>query len=472
MVSIIIPVHNQIEHTQACIESIVVNTDDYEIIIVDNGSEPPTHLSYEDWDWKSPNDKYPKYQNASGLGEIITIIRNEENLGFPKAVNQGVAAAKGDIIAILNNDLVLSPHYLEILQSHLSNGFDMVGSVTNSISGPQQVLIDQYEDLASLYKAAQAHSKKNEGQSYPYHRLVFFCVAIKREVINKIGLLDEIYTPGNYEDDDFCMRAIEAGFKLGIAKDCYVHHFGSITHKAMDINYQELLAKNQKIFNKKWTGKYQEMIRKNNQIDGAEIVFTGERAIPLDSTTPPDVMEEHWARYKYAVQFVKGKKVLDVACGAGYGSALFAETAESVIGGDISSETIAYCRSNYSAPRFFVFNICDIPYPENSYDIVVSFETIEHVKDGRLFLSEIIRVLKDDGQLIISCPLGGDCGNPYHLTYYQKGTFELVLRKYFNEVKMLYQRKDEFSENSISPNYCDTFTGEYAVAICTKKKEK
>ncbi len=247
MLSIIIPVHNQMEYTQACIESIQANTMDYEIIVIDNGSTDGTQL----------------ISKAGDFGYDL-YIRNEENLGFPKAVNQGIEAAKGDVIAILNNDLVLTPQWLEILQGHLSNGLDMVGPVTNSISGPQQVLIDQYEDLTTLYKAAEGNKKKNEGQSYPYHRLVFFCVAIKREVIDKVGLLDEIYTPGNCEDDDFCMRVIEAGFKLGIAKDCYIHHFRSITHKAMDLDYRELLAKNQKIFNDKWGDKYKELVKKHN----------------------------------------------------------------------------------------------------------------------------------------------------------------------------------------------------------------
>ena len=249
MVSIIIPCFNQEDYTKACIESIHANSHDYEIIIVDNGSDLPACFHTAD---------------LKDIIDRIHYIRNEENLGFPKAVNQGIEASKRDIVAILNNDCILTPQWLEILQSHLSNGFDMVGSVTNSISGPQQVLIDQYEDLATLYQAAEAHSKKNEGQSYPFHRLVFFCVAIKREVIDKIGLLDEIYTPGNFEDDDLCMRAIEAGFKLGIAKDCYVHHFSSVTHKAMNIDYRALLSKNQKIFNDKWGDKYKEMVRKNN----------------------------------------------------------------------------------------------------------------------------------------------------------------------------------------------------------------
>ena len=237
MISIIIPVHNQKDYTKACIESIEANTRDFELFVVDNGSKPP---------FEKP------------------CIRNEENLGFPKAVNQGIEVAKGDVIAILNNDVIVTKGWLEILQGHLSNGLDMVGPVTNSISGPQQVLIDQYDDLTTLYKAAEGLQEKKKGQSYPYHRLVFFCVAIKREVIDKIGLLDEIYTPGNCEDDDFCMTAIEAGFKLGIAEDCYVHHFRSVTHKAMDLDYRELLATNQRIFNDKWGDKYKEMVKKNN----------------------------------------------------------------------------------------------------------------------------------------------------------------------------------------------------------------
>lgn len=258
MISIIIPVHNQEEYTKACIESIQINTNDYEIIIVDNGSSEKIDIGF--------------YYSEMP----VKMISNTENLGFPKAVNQGIEAAKGDIIVILNNDTIVTPHWLEILQGHLFNGFDMIGAVTNSSSGPQQVLIDQYNDLETLYEAAESHRKKNEGQSFPYHRIVFICVAIKREVIDRVGLLDEIYTPGNFEDDDYCMRAIEAGFKLGIAKDCFIHHFGSITHKAMGINYRELLTKNKKIFNEKWGDRYKEMMRKNNQPNRDEIVSTGD----------------------------------------------------------------------------------------------------------------------------------------------------------------------------------------------------
>jgi len=448
MISIIIPIHSQHEMTHKCLEAIRVHSQDYELIIIDNGSE---------------SEFIPEAP--------ATVFRNEENLGFPKAVNQGIKVTQGDIIVIMNNDVIVTKGWMDTLQKHLANGFDMIGPVTNSVSGPQQVLIDPYEDMESLEIASQLNKIKYEGQSYPWHRLVFYCVAIRREVIDKIGLLDEIYTPGNHEDDDYGMRAIEAGFRLGIALDCYVHHFGSITHKAMDLDYRELLTRNYKIFIDKWGDKYQDMVRKNNEKATGEITFTGERAIPLDPGTPPDVMAEHWARYKLAIPFVKGKRVLDVACGAGYGSGLLAETAKEVTGGDISSETIDYCRKHYSNATFDIFNICNIPYPETSFDVIVSFETIEHIPDGNIFLDEIVRVLDKDGTLLISCPLGGNCGNPYHKAYYQKETFEPLLRKYFNEVKMLYQRGETFFVDSISPEYCNTFTGEYAMAICTGKKE-
>ena len=249
MISICIPVHNQEDYTFACIKSIQANTNDYEIIVVDNGSDTEFDFTHIGWD----------------AAEEYLIIRNKENLGFPRAVNQGIEAAHGDVIAILNNDCIVTPHWADIMQWHMANGIDMVGPVTNHISGPQQVLIDRYDDIPELYKAAEANREKFNRQLYFFHRLVFFCVMIKRKVIDKIGLLDEVYTPGNYEDDDYCMRAIDARFKIGIAQDCYVHHFSSVTHKAMDLDYQELIKRNRQTFTDKWNDRYEELARRNDE---------------------------------------------------------------------------------------------------------------------------------------------------------------------------------------------------------------
>lgn len=236
--SIIIPVKDNAGLTENCLKSIKENTQDYEIIIVDNGSD------------------------TAYSGEGI-IIRNEENLGFPKAVNQGIAAAKGEIIVILNNDTIVTPNWIENLEAHFKD-YDMVGPVTNSISGPQKIEAPEYTGNNQLYDFARSYNEQHKEESMPFHRLVFFCIAIKREVIDKVGLLDEQFTPGNFEDDDYCLRAIEAGFRLGIAQDVFIHHMGGATHKTLKIDFKMLMETNFDKFVMKWPEpKIQDLKMKN-----------------------------------------------------------------------------------------------------------------------------------------------------------------------------------------------------------------
>ena len=240
MVSIIIAVHNGFEYTRACLKSILENTAEgkYEVIVVDNGSKP-------------------KYRGAA--------VRNEENLGFPRAVNQGIKASKGGLICLLNNDVIVTPGWVERLARHLRRGYDLVGPCTNSVSGPQQVLVDVYNGTEELGRVAEDFYMRNKGQAIPYHRLVGFCLLIKRKVFNGIGLFDEAYSPGNFEDDDFCLRAIEAGFRPGIARDIFVHHFGGVTHRLLGLDYAALVEKNRKIFETKWGKKYERLQKRGCQ---------------------------------------------------------------------------------------------------------------------------------------------------------------------------------------------------------------
>jgi len=232
--SIIIPVCGNEKITEECLTSIEKNTRDFEIIIVDNGS---------DWQWSGP----------------AKIIRNDTNLGFPKAVNQGIQAATGEVIVILNNDTIVTPDWLEHLWAHLEK-FDIVGPVTNLISGPQQIELDIACEKNNIDAIAADVYSKNYRRAHPYHRLVFFCVAIKRDVIERVGLLDEQFSPGNFEDDDFCMRAIEAGFRLGIAQDVFIYHAGGVTHKSLKLDYGALLEANRAKFQAKWPAeKYLDM---------------------------------------------------------------------------------------------------------------------------------------------------------------------------------------------------------------------
>lgn len=241
--SIIIPVWNNLEMTAECVASIERNTKDYELIIIDNGSSPA----------------------YAGPGKII---RNEKNEGYPVACNQGIKEATGEIIVLLNNDTVVTPKWIEYLEKHFDK-FDIVGPMADSISGVQQVDPNDLDlNLGQDERAEMIHALKN-GESEPWHRIVFVCVAMKRSVIESIGALDEQFSPGNFEDDDFCLRAIEAGFRVGYAKDVLIFHKGMATFKSSNIEYEKLLMTNFHKFQAKWpTARYELLKAKNEEAVG------------------------------------------------------------------------------------------------------------------------------------------------------------------------------------------------------------
>lgn len=136
----------------------------------------------------------------------------------------------------------------------------------------------------------------------------------------------------------------------------------------------------------------------------SELIFTGERFHPDQAG---EMWNEHWHRYHFVMPIVSGKKVLDVACGEGYGSALMARVAASVTGVDVAPKAIAHAEVAYgNRPGLkFINASCDaLPFDDAQFDVVVSFETIEHIKTQDKFLSEIRRVLKPDGVLVMSSP--------------------------------------------------------------------
>ncbi|CAH0118491.1 class I SAM-dependent methyltransferase [Paenibacillus sp. CECT 9249] len=137
--------------------------------------------------------------------------------------------------------------------------------------------------------------------------------------------------------------------------------------------------------------------------------FTGERLIINDHVKRQfdKVFREHTLRYDFASRFVQGNTVLDAACGVGYGTKMFEIAgAELAIGVDASAETVSYAAMHYAGERaqFMAADIHALPFPNDSFDIVVSFETIEHIPDGAEWIRESARVLKEGGLLIISTP--------------------------------------------------------------------
>lgn len=131
--------------------------------------------------------------------------------------------------------------------------------------------------------------------------------------------------------------------------------------------------------------------------------FTGERFLPGLSM---EIELEHLHRYMLATHYVKQKAVLDIASGEGYGSYMLAQVAQSVIGVDIDEASVVAAREKYARPQLqFLKGSCEkLPVEDDSIDVVVSFETIEHITQQELFLREVKRVLRQDGLLIISSP--------------------------------------------------------------------
>ncbi|MEW5899566.1 MAG: class I SAM-dependent methyltransferase [Bacillota bacterium] len=134
--------------------------------------------------------------------------------------------------------------------------------------------------------------------------------------------------------------------------------------------------------------------------------YTGERFIPDCQDIPEINARCHIERYLFAKNYVKGAFVLDAACGTGYGANILKKQggAGKVIGIDICPETIAWCKSRYPDLTFLVQDVRSLDFPAKFFDIVVSFETIEHVADGARWLEESWRVLKKGGLLIVSSP--------------------------------------------------------------------
>lgn len=235
--SIVIPVWNQWIYTEGCLKSLFHSPPsvDFEVVVVDGGSRDQTR------------EKLYEQRDAR-----IKPIRLNENLGYPAACNVGISAAEGKVVCLLNNDIILTEGWADRCMAHLGK-YDLVGPISNYVAGLQQGLIPEYDGYDSLEREANAFYKSNAGKSKEVGWLIGFCLFIKRDVVEKVGLLDhETFGYGNSEDLDFCYSARRAGFKCGIAQDVYIHHFGNVTCNKLPVDYTELLKINQEKLAKKW----------------------------------------------------------------------------------------------------------------------------------------------------------------------------------------------------------------------------
>jgi len=240
LTSIIVLAWNGWEHTQKCLASVFAHTKQpYEVIVVDNGSTDGT---------------VDELRRLAAQKPQMRVIANRHNRGFAAGNNQGLAIARGEFVLFLNNDTIVTAGWLKRMRSVLERepNVGIVGPVSNSVSGPQLVPDAVYDLPAGLQAYATRWAGEHDGDTVAANRVVGFCLLARTELVDRIGGLDEQFGSGNFEDDDFCVRAAHAGYQARIARDVFIHHTGSQTFKAAKIDYRQSLERNWGLFKSKW----------------------------------------------------------------------------------------------------------------------------------------------------------------------------------------------------------------------------
>jgi O-antigen biosynthesis protein len=358
--SIIILTYNKLQYTKECIASIREYTvqGTYEIIVVDNASNDSTV-------------EWLKQQN-----DIISIFNND-NLGFPKGCNQGIDVATGEYILLLNNDVIVTKHWLSNMRKALdsSEKIGAVSVVSNYCSYYQSIPV-AYNTLEEMQSFAEGFNVSDSTKWEDRIKLIGFCMLIKKKVVREIGYLDERFTPGNFEDDDYSFRIILAGYKLVLCKDTFIHHYGSTSFKDHSSEYNQLLISNKTKFQDKWG------------FDPAYSTFIRSEIINQIDSKPKDNI-----------------KILEVGCACGatllkvknlftnadlYGiefnesSAAIARTFADVKAGDVEKE--------------------QLDYPGEFFDYIICADVLEHLYNPWKALETLRKHLKPDGKILISIP--------------------------------------------------------------------
>ncbi|MDE2058819.1 MAG: glycosyltransferase family 2 protein [candidate division NC10 bacterium] len=239
--SIVMLTKNRLALTQLCLESILCYTDDshLEIIVVDNASTDGTR-SY--------------VGQLARQWPAIQLICNDRNEGFARATNQGIQKARGDYIVLLNNDTIVTRGWLSRLLRYLEQNpnVGMVGPVTNDAANEQMIAVG-YTSLEELEVFAEERYRRWEGRAFEIAMLQMFCVAMRRSLVDQIGLLDEQFGLGTFEDDDYAHRVRQGGYTLLCAEDVFTHHFGRGTMRRLqEDTYFKLFDGNRRLFERKW----------------------------------------------------------------------------------------------------------------------------------------------------------------------------------------------------------------------------
>lgn len=239
-IAVILLSYNSLEETtKPCLESIytVRNNAVFEVVFVDNFSTDGTrpYLS-------GVESKYPR----------LKVILNDRNYGYAAGNNIGIKALDTDYYILLNNDTVVTDFWLdklvEFMEQHPDVG--MAGPVSNAV-GNEQVIHLEADNEKDIIRAGEAWAERCVGDYFYTSMLGFFCVAVRKKVFDTVGMLDENFGIGMFEDDDFCLRVIQKGFKLACVEDVFIYHKGNVSFKNSGISYNDIFYRNLKKFEAK-----------------------------------------------------------------------------------------------------------------------------------------------------------------------------------------------------------------------------
>ena len=266
---IIIPIYKAPEWVKLCVYALFTNTNPKTInkvyLINDCNDEFTTNCL------KNLKRKY---------GNKISIKQNEQNLGFIKTVNKGLETATAEYVLLLNSDCLLAKNCIDKLISHIEKN-PKIGLICPLASNAANITIPipegwNYTQVDSLLE------KHFSGQDFNACTVVGNCLMITRECLKKVGKLDEAYGTGYGEETDYQFKAMEKGFEARVAIDTYVFHkaeasFGTSKEK------QARLQKNRDLFFSRWGDKYKAELKKYNQNDPVEYVYSH---LPKDAWQP------------------------------------------------------------------------------------------------------------------------------------------------------------------------------------------
>lgn len=262
--SIVIVTYNNLALTRLCLESLLRNTEyaNYELIVVDNDSRDDT----------------PRFlEQVAAKEDRVRIMLNKHNYGFARANNQGIAMSSGEYLVLLNNDTVVPPGWLSRLLRHLGDpAVGIVGPMTNFV-GNEARLTPGYQSWIEMERFAQHHTWQHDTLIADIHMLAMFCVAMRREVFETVGPLDEQFGIGMFEDDDYSLRVRQAGLRVVCAADVFVHHFGQAAFGKLieSGHYNGLFNENRQKYETKWNTVWTP--HQNRDLNFISHVFEAER---------------------------------------------------------------------------------------------------------------------------------------------------------------------------------------------------